>query len=265
MKAASSSRSISRQPSPRQYPRRHLPQPHLPYSRPWCACQCRITNLQLKMTTTRISLSLLRLWFPVRVLRHPHPPGSLVRSRLSASKALPNPRLLAPLPPCRGSTAYFTLEQARRRAPLIYSTADREDGCPANLYSSARNQSTGVFQTSAQSRPPSCETALSRSSTNASASPHPFAALQNLASFMPLSSPFSWSGMRALSSEGSSTEEILNKGEKEQKNGFVSKDRQLARLRERMATEGGVIGAQARAMPVTVPPCRRCVDRVVAP
>jgi hypothetical protein len=79
---------------------------------------------------------------------------------------------------------------------------------------------------------------------------------------MPLSSPFSWSGMRTLSSEASSTEEKLNESEREQKKGFVSKDRQLTRLRERMAAEGGII--QARVMPMAVQ-CRRCVDRVVAP
>jgi hypothetical protein len=107
---------------------------------------------------------------------------------------------------------------------------------------------------------------MSLSSTNVSASPHPFTALQHLASFMP--SPFSWSGIRA-SPEVSSIEEKTNNCEKEKK-GFVSKERQLARLRERMAVEEGVvILARARVMrqqqPAPVLPCRWCVDRVVAP
>ena len=59
-----------------------------------------------------------------------------------------------------------------------------------------------------------------------------------------------------------------NKGEQEQK-GFVSKERQLARLRERMAAGEGVVMVQGRVaqqqQPVPVLPCRRCVDRIVSP
>jgi len=44
--------------------------------------------------------------------------------------------------------------------------------------------------------------------------------------------------------------------------GLVSKERQLARLRERMAEEG--VARLGLKQQVTVP-CRRCVDRVVAP
>jgi hypothetical protein len=122
--------------------------------------------------------------------------------------------------------------------------------------------------------------AVSPLSTNTDASAslsHPFAALQNLAKFMPpLASPFLWSssGIRAVASSegGSSMEEKTNnydnKGEQEQK-GFVSKERQLARLRERMAAGEGVVvvhGCVAQQQqPVPVLPCRRCADRIVAP
>ncbi|KAH9962418.1 hypothetical protein BC827DRAFT_1267034 [Russula dissimulans] len=95
----------------------------------------------------------------------------------------------------------------------------------------------------------------------ASAGVRPFAALQNLASLMPLPSSFSWSA-------SASTGEPNNNKAKEQK-GFVSKERQLARLRERMVAEGSTVVAEAQIrvgqrQPVTVP-CKRCVDRVVAP
>jgi hypothetical protein len=83
---------------------------------------------------------------------------------------------------------------------------------------------------------------------------------------MPLPSPFSWSGIRALS-EGSLNEEKTEKSEKDQKKGFVSKERQLARLRERMAADEGVV-TQTRVMqqqPAPVLPCRRCADRIVSP
>lgn len=112
------------------------------------------------------------------------------------------------------------------------------------------------------------------SSTDASpgAGVHPFAALQNLASLVPLPSPFSWSGMRAVSSEISTGESnnSCNKTE-EHKKGFVSKERQLARLRERMAAEVNTILVEAQSysvkqqQSVSLPPCKRCVDRVVAP
>ena len=102
---------------------------------------------------------------------------------------------------------------------------------------------------------------------------HPFTALQNLASLVPLPSPFSWSGMRTVSSEGPFTGERNKNCSKadELKKGFVSKERQLARLRERMAAEENIIlaGAQTRSVKqqqsVSLPPCKRCVDRVVAP
>jgi hypothetical protein len=97
----------------------------------------------------------------------------------------------------------------------------------------------------------------------------PFAALQNLASLVPLSSPFLWSGIRA-SSETPSTRETDNNKAEDQRKGFVSKERQLARLRKRMAAEEGVIVAETQTRVVqqqsmVVPPCKRCVDRVVAP
>lgn len=113
------------------------------------------------------------------------------------------------------------------------------------------------------------------SSTDASpgAGVRPFAALQNLASLVPLPSPFSWSGMRTVSSESSSIGESYNNCSRaeEHKKGFVSKERQLARLRERMAAEVNTILAEAQTrsvkqqQSVSLPPCMRCVDRVVAP
>jgi hypothetical protein len=118
----------------------------------------------------------------------------------------------------------------------------------------------------AHSRPPSCKATVSLSSSDGSARPHPFSALQNLANFMPLPSPFSWSPIRALS-EGSLNEGKFDKDEKERKKAFVSKERQLARLRERMAADEGVV-IQARVMqqqPAPVLPCRWCADRVVTP
>jgi len=74
-------------------------------------------------------------------------------------------------------------------------------------------------------------------------------------------------------SEGPSTGEINNKCSKAegQKKGFVSKERQLARLRERMAVEENTILAEARTrllkqqQSVSLPLCKRCMDRVVAP
>ena len=118
-----------------------------------------------------------------------------------------------------------------------------------------------------QSRSPSGEIAVRSSSADASPSVRPFAALQNLASFMPLPSSFAWSAV-GMSPESASTGEPSNNKAKEQK-GFVSKERQLARLHERMVAEGStvVIQAQTRVgqrQTVTVP-CKRCVDRVVAP
>jgi hypothetical protein len=128
---------------------------------------------------------------------------------------------------------------------------------------------TCAIRSSVQSRsqPPSGETAVRSSSADASpgAGVRPFAALQNLANLVLLPSPFSWSGMRAVSSESPSAGESNNNCSKaeEHKKGFVSKERQLARLRERMAE------AQTRSVKqqqsVSLPPCKRCVDRVVAP
>ena len=79
--------------------------------------------------------------------------------------------------------------------------------------------------------------------------------------------------MRAVPSESSSTGEINNSSSRveEHKKGFVSKERQLARLRERMAAEVHAILAEAQTrsvkqrQSVSLPPCMRCVDRVVAP
>ena len=124
-------------------------------------------------------------------------------------------------------------------------------------------------------QPPSDEAAVRSSSADASpgAGVRPFAALQNLASLVPLSSPFSWSGMRAVSSESPPTGERYNncRRAEELKKGFVSKERQLARLRERMAAEENTILAEAKTrsvklqQSVSLPSCKRCADRVVAP
>ncbi|KAF8258392.1 hypothetical protein EI94DRAFT_1835061 [Lactarius quietus] len=96
---------------------------------------------------------------------------------------------------------------------------------------------------------PACPTAVSGGR---------FAALQNLSSFM---SPFSWSMATTTTTTRDSDvndnedkivtkKEVVGGG-----GGLVSRERQLARLRERMGQEV-----------MTVPsPCRRCVDRVVAP
>ncbi|KAH9021326.1 hypothetical protein EDB84DRAFT_1565364 [Lactarius hengduanensis] len=93
-----------------------------------------------------------------------------------------------------------------------------------------------------QPPPPSSATAMSGS---------PFAALQNFANFVVPS----WSITRGAAEENSTATTIEEtKIETEKKMGFVSKERQLARLRERMAGEG-----------VVAVPCRRCVDRDVAP
>ncbi|KAI9455788.1 hypothetical protein BJY52DRAFT_1188205 [Lactarius psammicola] len=101
--------------------------------------------------------------------------------------------------------------------------------------------------------PPSGATAMSGS---------PFAALQNLAGFMV--PPFSWSVTR--SGEKNNTNANDNdKIEMEKKMGFVSKERQLARLRERMAEEGAITVASLVQKEQATVPCRRCVDRVVAP
>ncbi|KAI9510968.1 hypothetical protein F5148DRAFT_1281329 [Russula earlei] len=121
-----------------------------------------------------------------------------------------------------------------------------------------------------QSQSPSGKIAVIPSSTNGSANAtvRPFAALQNLASLMPLPSPFSWSGMRISSESVSTVETNINKA-REQNKGFVSKERQLARLRERMAAEGSTVVADTQIcvrqqQPVPVLACKRCVDRVVA-
>lgn len=81
-----------------------------------------------------------------------------------------------------------------------------------------------------------------------------FAALQNLSSLM----PFSWS--RAANNTDSSNDEA----KKEIGVGFVSRERQLARLRERMADGGVVVVSHLQKQEVNVP-CWRCADRVVAP
>ncbi|KAH8984608.1 hypothetical protein EDB92DRAFT_1950669 [Lactarius akahatsu] len=89
--------------------------------------------------------------------------------------------------------------------------------------------------------PPSSAIAMSGS---------PFAALQNFANFVVPS----WTITRGAVEENSIATTEETKIETEKKMGFVSKERQLARLRERMAEEG-----------VVAVPCRRCVDRDVAP
>lgn len=118
-----------------------------------------------------------------------------------------------------------------------------------------------------QSQPPSGETAVRSSSADAGpgAGVRPFTALQNLANLVLLPSPFSWSGMRAVSSESPSTGESNNDCSKveEHKKGFVSKERQLARLRERMAEAQTSSVKQQQSVSLT--PCKRCVNRVVAP
>ena len=90
-----------------------------------------------------------------------------------------------------------------------------------------------------------------------------FAALQNLSSFIvpPFSSPFSWSITRG-GAEGN-VDDDHDKLETKKEIGLVSRERQLVRLRERMAEGGGGFVA-SRKQEVTMP-CRRCVDRVVAP
>ncbi|KAH8996978.1 hypothetical protein EDB86DRAFT_3076906 [Lactarius hatsudake] len=93
-----------------------------------------------------------------------------------------------------------------------------------------------------RSQPPPPSSAIAMSGS-------PFAALQNFASFVVPS----WSITRGAAEENSTaTTTKANeeaKIETEKKMGFVSKERQLARLRERMAEEG-----------VVAVPCRRCVD-----
>ena len=79
--------------------------------------------------------------------------------------------------------------------------------------------------------------------------------------------------MRSVPSESPSTGENNNDRIKaeEQKKGFVSKERQLARLRERMAAQENIILTEAQTHvvkqqeSVSLLPCRRCVERVVAP
>ena len=107
----------------------------------------------------------------------------------------------------------------------------------------------------------------SSADANASAGGRPFTTLQNLASLVQFPSAFSWSGVRS-SSESSSTAEAYDNKAEEQKKGFVSKERQLARLRQRMADEEGVTveaHTHVQQQQGTVLPCRRCVDRVVSP
>ena len=106
----------------------------------------------------------------------------------------------------------------------------------------------------------------SSADANPSVSARPFATLQNLASLVPFPSPFSWPSVRG-SSEIPSTVEANDYKAEDQKKGFVSKERQLARLRQRMAAEEGVVAVegQTHVQQAGVLPCRRCVDRVVSP
>lgn len=101
----------------------------------------------------------------------------------------------------------------------------------------------------------------SSADASSSVSARPFATLQNLASLV----PFSWPSARA-SSEIPSTVEANNYKAEERRKGFVSKERQLARLRQRMAAEEGAEGqTHVQQKQAGVLPCRRCVDRVVSP
>jgi hypothetical protein len=60
--------------------------------------------------------------------------------------------------------------------------------------------------------------------------------------------------------------EANNYKAEERRKGFVSKERQLARLRQRMAAEEGAEGqTHVQQKQAGVLPCRRCVDRVVSP
>ena len=107
----------------------------------------------------------------------------------------------------------------------------------------------------------------SSADANASAGGRPFTTLQNLASLVQFPSAFSWSGVRSSSESPSTAAAYDNKAE-EQKKGFVSKERQLARLRQRMAAEECVTveaHTHVQQQRGTVLPCRRCVDRVVSP
>ncbi|KAI0260930.1 hypothetical protein BC834DRAFT_845850 [Gloeopeniophorella convolvens] len=84
-------------------------------------------------------------------------------------------------------------------------------------------------------------------------SSNPFAALQSLASLVPLS----WTGARAEDPVSKLAPAVPSTSSAPR--GFVSKERQLARLRERMAEERTQTNGQAQA------PCRRCADGVVTP
>lgn len=78
-----------------------------------------------------------------------------------------------------------------------------------------------------------------------------FAALQNL-----IVQPFSWS----MRGSDSCKEEAKNVSV-----GLVSRERQLARLRERMVADGGVVLVSRLKQEAVHMPCRRCADRVVTP
>jgi len=168
--------------------------------------------------------------------------------------------------------------RSRRRSPrrpLFLSPKQRQAYLPVCKYtgrvtSCLADDIRCALRSSAQSRrqPPSGETTVRSSSADASASARPFATLQNLASLVPFPSPFSWSSVRT-SSESPSTSETNNNKADEQKKGFVSKERQLARLRQRMAAEEGVVVVEPQTcvqqQEASVVPCRRCVYRVVSP
>ncbi|KAI9433308.1 hypothetical protein H4582DRAFT_2112897 [Lactarius indigo] len=163
-----------------------------------------------------------------------------------ARNAKPSPPRATPSPPTASS---------RNSSPL----SDRSGGARPSFLPHPTVKPiappTFIPQPSSLTKPPpSSATAMSGS---------PFAALQNFASFV-VPSPFSWSVTRGATEEKNSTIKASEeKIEAEKKMGFVSKERQLARLRERMAEEG-VVAVARKQQQVTVP-CRRCVDRVVAP
>lgn len=79
-----------------------------------------------------------------------------------------------------------------------------------------------------------------------------FAALQNL-----IVQPFSWT-MRGTDSCNEETKKEIGVG-------LVSRERQLARLRERMVADGGVVLVSRLKQEAAHVPCRRCADRVVTP
>ncbi|KAH9030241.1 hypothetical protein EDB83DRAFT_2554988 [Lactarius deliciosus] len=158
-----------------------------------------------------------------------------------ARNAKPSPPRATPFATCGIFQERFASERPqRRRTPVVPSTPNRQANRRADLHSATVVVDESARTSSSEYPPPSSAIAMSGS---------PFAALQNFASFVVPS----WSITRGAAEENSTaTTTKANeeaKIETEKKMGFVSKERQLARLRERMAEEG-----------VVAVPCRRCVD-----